>query len=99
MKKLLLFLFIITSLSSFSQVEDAWVFLKDKPKSSTFLSNPLTMLSQRALDRRSENFVPLDEKDVPVDEDYLDDLKADANLTVLGKSKWLNAVPTNSFSI
>jgi hypothetical protein len=92
MKKLLLFLFIITSLSSFSQVEDAWVFLKDKPKSSTFLSNPLTMLSQRALDRRSENFVPLDEKDVPVDEDYLDDLKADANLTVLGKSKWLNAV-------
>ena len=92
MKKLLLFLFIITSLSSFSQVEDAWVFLKDKPKSSTFLSNPLTMLSQRALDRRSENFVPLDEKDVPVDEDYLDDLKADVNLTVLGKSKWLNAV-------
>ena len=92
MKKLLLFLFIITSLSSFSQVEDAWVFLKDKPKSSTFLSNPLTMLSQRALDRRSENFVPLDEKDVPVDEDYLDDLKSDVNLTVLGKSKWLNAV-------
>jgi subtilisin family serine protease len=92
MKKLLLFIFTITFFNSFSQVEDAWVFLKDKPNKETFLASPLTMLSQRALDRRTKLVIPLDSKDVPIHESYYNQLKNDDNITVLGKSKWLNAV-------
>jgi hypothetical protein len=92
MKKLLLFLFTATFFSSFSQTEDAWLYLKDKPNSTAFLANPLQMLSQRSLDRRITQNIALDEKDVPVDATYYNQLKNEVNVTVLGKSKWLNAI-------
>lgn len=92
MNKLLLFLLIFNSSITFSQTEDAWLFLKDKPNEATFLANPLTMLSQRALDRRNNQNIVLDSKDVPVDENYYNQLKNEGTITVLAKSKWLNAV-------
>ena len=94
MKKLLLFLFITTFFNSFSQEEkeDAWIFLKNKPKENTYLANPLTMLSQRSLDRRNSLHISLDSKDVPVDIDYYNQIKNDGNISVLAKSKWLNAI-------
>ncbi|PQJ73271.1 S8 family serine peptidase [Polaribacter butkevichii] len=91
MKKLLLFLFIATFFNAKAQ-EDAWVFLRDKPNQATFLESPLTMLTQRALDRRTKLNIPLDIKDVPVDENYYNQIKNDVNITVLAKSKWLNAI-------
>ncbi|WP_435685119.1 S8 family serine peptidase [Polaribacter sp.] len=72
--------------------EDAWLFIKDKPQETSFLENPILMLTQRALDRRSRLNIPLDSKDVPVDETYYNQLNNDETVTVLGKSKWLNAV-------
>ena len=91
MKKLLLFLFLAAVFQTHSQ-EDAWVFLKDKPNKATFINNPLKMLSQRALDRRSKLVIPLDFIDIPVDETYYNQIKNDGNVTVLAKSKWLNAI-------
>jgi serine protease AprX len=92
MKKMLLFLFAISFFSTFAQTEDAWVYLNDKPNSATFLQNPLQMLSQRSLDRRTTQNISLDLKDVPVDITYYNQLKNNVNIIVLGKSKWLNAV-------
>ena len=92
MKKMLLFLFAISFFSTFAQIEDAWVYFYDKPNSATFLQNPLQMLSQRSLDRRTTQNISLDLKDVPVDITYCNQLKNNENITVLGKSKWLNAV-------
>ncbi|MEE9407795.1 MAG: S8 family serine peptidase [Polaribacter sp.] len=92
MKKILfLFSFLICT-SLFSQQEDAWLFLIDKPNRTTFLENPLTMLSQRALDRRNAQNIALDVLDVPVDESYFNQLKGEGNIIVFAKSKWLNAV-------
>ena len=94
MKKLFLLYTILFSLQISSQetIEDAWIFLKDKPNKEAFLANPLTMLSQRALDRRNNQRVDLDSLDVPIHKPYYDQLKNDANVIVLGKSKWLNAI-------
>ncbi|PQB06525.1 peptidase S8 [Polaribacter filamentus] len=92
MKKMLLFLFSISFFSTFVQTEDAWVYFYNKPNSATFLQNPLQMLSQRSLDRRTTQNISLDLKDVPVDITYYNQLKNNENITVLGKSKWLNAV-------
>ncbi|WP_405605156.1 S8 family serine peptidase [Polaribacter sp. Asnod1-A03] len=91
MKNLLLFLFLMISFQIVSQ-EDAWVFLKDKPNKTTFLENPLSMLTQRALDRRIKLNIELDEIDVPIDEDYYSQLKNETTISVLAKSKWLNAI-------
>jgi serine protease AprX len=92
MKKTLLFLILLSSLSVFSQIEDAWVYFNDKPNSATFLANPLTMLSQRAIDRRMAQSIALNIQDVPVYQPYIDQIVASSGITVLAKSKWLNCL-------
>ena len=92
-KKFLLMHILFIYFSVYSQEnEDAWVFMKDKPNSDTFLANPLQMLSQRSIDRREKSNIPIDEKDVPIHQVYYTKLKNEVTIAVLGKSKWLNAV-------
>lgn len=92
MKKFLLLIVLFISYNSFAQVQDAWVYFADKPNASTFLANPLTMLSQRALDRRIAQNISLDNTDVPIYQPYIDQVDAFLGITVMAKSKWLNAV-------
>jgi hypothetical protein len=91
MRKIVVFLFLVSSFVGFSQ-EDAWVYFKDKPNSETYLSNPLTMLSQRALDRRTAQGIALDLKDVPIYQPYIDQVAASTGIVVKAKSKWLNCI-------
>lgn len=92
MKKLLIFLSIIAfSCNLFSQ-EDAWVYLTDKDNESTYLASPLLMLTQKAIDRKERHGVPIDARDVPVNETYISALKNATGITVLAKSKWFNTV-------
>ncbi len=89
--KLLLF-FLFTSITISAQIEDAWVYFNDKPNSAYYLSNPLEMLSQRALDRRTTQGIALDVIDVPIEQTYIDQITAATGITVMAKSKWLNAL-------
>jgi serine protease AprX len=89
-KLLLLFAFLISS--QFFAQEDAWVYLKDKPNSETYLATPLTMLSQRALDRRARQNIEVDVIDVPIDDAYYSQIESASGITVKAKSKWLNAI-------
>ncbi len=91
MKKILLFLFIVSSFVCFSQ-EDAWVYFKDKPGSQAYFDNPLTMLTQRALDRRTNQGIILDIKDIPIFQPYIDEIIISTGISVKAKSKWLNCV-------
>ena len=91
MRKIYLFLFLVSSFVGFSQ-EDAWVYFKDKPGAQTYLDNPLTILSQRALDRRSNQGIALDSKDVPIYQPYIDQVATATGITVKAKSKWFNCV-------
>ena len=92
MKKLIPLFAFFFCLQTMAQQEDAWIFLKDKPSSATYLATPLTMLSQRALDRRSKQSISLDLKDVPIETTYYSQIKGTTGITVLAKSKWLNAI-------
>ncbi len=76
----------------FSQTEDAWVYLHDKPDSTYYYNHPLQMLSRRALERRQRMGIRLDQRDIPVHRDYLTAISSANGITVMGKSKWLNAV-------
>ena len=89
-KLLLLFAFLISS--QFFAQEDAWVYLKDKPNSETYLATPLKMLSQRALDRRARQNIEVDVIDVPIDDAYYSQIESASGITVKAKSKWLNAI-------
>lgn len=91
MKKLFPLLVFLLSLQTTAQ-EDAWVYLNDKPSASTFIANPLTMLSQRSLDRRTRQNIALDNIDVPIEATYYSQIKNATGITILAKSKWMNAI-------
>jgi len=92
MQKFLFFVLFTITFPIFSQTEDAWIFFTDKPQATSFLNNPLSMLSQRALDRRSRHNIPLDITDVPIDNNYLNQIKSATGIIYMAKSKWMNAV-------
>lgn len=81
----------VSSFVVFSQ-EDAWVYFKDKPDFQTYFDHPLTMLSQRALDRRTNQGIALDIKDVPIFQNYINAVTNSPGITVKAKSKWLNCL-------
>ena len=92
MKKIMLLMVLLfTATFCFSQ-EEAWVYFKDKPDNDFYLSNPLEMLSQKALDRRTKQGIALDDKDVPLHQPYIDVVASSVGITVMAKSKWLNAL-------
>lgn len=92
MKKVLLLPLLLFIVALCFGQEDAWVYFKDKPESDFYLSNPLQMLSQKALDRRDKQGIALDEKDVPVYQPYIDTITSSAGIIVMARSKWLNAL-------
>lgn len=90
-KSLLLFIVLYCQFSLFAQ-QDAWVYLTDKQNVATAISNPLSILTQKAINRKNAHAVSIDERDVPVNETYIAQLKNTVGITVLAKSKWFNAV-------
>lgn len=91
MKYSFTFLLLVVCSAMFSQ-EDAWVYFKDKPDSQVFLDKPLDILTQRSLNRRTNQNISLDVTDVPVAKSYISQIKASSGITVMTKSKWLNAL-------
>lgn len=72
--------------------QDAWVYFVDKQNVSQYLANPVTILTQKAIDRKERYNIAIDERDVPVNENYISQIKVQEGITVLAKSKWFNAV-------
>ncbi|RTZ05277.1 T9SS type A sorting domain-containing protein [Flavobacterium sp. GSP27] len=91
MRKFYLFFFLFITTVCFSQ-QDAWVYFNAKPNSQFYVDSPLKMLSQRALDRRSNQNIALDFKDIPVEASYVNQVKSTSGITVMAKSKWMNAI-------
>jgi hypothetical protein len=90
-KKILPFLLFLASFGGFAQ-QDAWVYFNGKPDSATYLANPLTMLTQKSLDRRIAQNIDLDVKDLPIFPSYITQISTASGITVMAKSKWLNAL-------
>lgn len=90
-KETLLFFLLWLPLLTTAQ-EDAWVYLTDKVDVANAIANPLTILTQKAIDRKSNHGVTIDDRDVPVNEVYITQLKNATGITVMAKSKWFNAV-------
>lgn len=91
MKNIFLILSLVSSFYGFSQ-QDAWVYFNAKPDFQTYYDNPLTMLTQRALNRRLNQGIAIDFKDVPIYQPYVDQIIASPGITVKAKSKWLNCL-------
>ncbi|WP_420572455.1 S8 family serine peptidase [Kordia sp.] len=92
MKKLIVLCIVCITQFSNAQTEHAWVYFTDKPNVANALANPTTILTQKAIDRKNNHGVAIDERDVPVNEMYISQIKIQQGITVKAKSKWFNCV-------
>ena len=88
-----LLLFLTVTLFAQSQIATNiyWVQFKDKNGSPYSIDNPEAYLSPRALQRRANQGIAIDEYDIPVNPQYLQAV-ADCGAQLLNPSKWLNGV-------
>ena len=94
MKRLsLLLLLFMASLFAEAQIATNiyWVQFTDKNDSPYSIDNPEAYLSPRALQRRANLGITVDEYDIPVNPQYLQAV-ADCGAQLLNPSKWLNGV-------
>ncbi|MEM9897267.1 MAG: S8 family serine peptidase, partial [Bacteroidota bacterium] len=79
-----------------SQVNRYFIYFTDKA-SETYpysIAKPDTFLTQRAIERRTEQGITISENDLPVDPSYVQGLK-DVGADVYFTSKWLNGALAN----
>ena len=91
MNKIFFIALFLLNFFSYSQ-EDAWVYFNDKPNAAIQLNTPLNFLTQRALDRRTNQGIVLNENDVPIHQPYMDGITNARGITVKAKSKWMNCL-------
>lgn len=93
MRKTLLLL--LLAVAAFAQAQIAtdiyWVQFTDKANSPYSIDNPEAFLSQRALQRRANQGIGIDEYDLPVNPQYLQAV-ASCGAELINPSKWLNGV-------
>ena len=83
---------VLLGLNSFGQnPQKFWIGFEDKYNTPFTLSDPIQFLSQRSLDRRTNQGIALDEKDLPVDPNYVAQVSA-VGASILHQSKWFNGV-------
>ena len=98
MKKIIQIYFLFFFSFVFSQTELVFVYFKDKPNASSFLANPLSELTQKALDRRTNLGIAITAQDAPIEPTYIQNIQ-NLGFTVTDKSKWLNGVAVNATSV
>ncbi len=91
MKKLFLIAFLF-NLTLNAQEEHAWVYFKDKANVQQALENPSSILTQKAIERKALRGNSIDERDVPVNEEYISVIKGREGIAVKAKSKWFNCI-------
>jgi serine protease AprX len=94
MQKLFLLLtFIIFILNeSNGQFTKRVVFFTDKNETPYNLKNPSAFLSSRSVERRTKYNITTDSTDLPVITRYINSILKTGTVTLLGKSRWLNAI-------
>ena len=97
MRKIIQLYFLLFFSFAFSQTELVFVYFKDKPNASIFLSNPLSELTQKSINRRTKFNIPITEQDAPIESIYIQNIE-NLGFTVTDKSKWLNGVAVNATS-
>ena len=97
MRKIIQLYFLLFFSFAFSQTELVFVYFKDKPNASIFLSNPPSELTQKSINRRTNLNIPITEEDAPIESTYIQNIE-NLGFTVTDKSKWLNGVAVNATS-
>ena len=80
------------TLAGFGQYSKWIIQFTDKNNSPYHIANPNAYLSSKAIARRNRHRIPVDDKDLPVNPDYIKQVLSKGNITFLSESKWLNQI-------
>lgn len=93
MKKWLLLLLLLRFADDVcAQYSKHVIFFTDKNETGFSLNNPSAFLSAKSIARKTRYQVPIDSNDLPVVQWYVDSVRLAGVVTILGRSRWLNAV-------
>ncbi|MBR4917766.1 MAG: S8 family peptidase [Bacteroidales bacterium] len=96
MKRLILLCVLLGSLMVNAQIAPTTcyrIYLSDKNNTPYSIDNPSAYLSARALAKRARFNIPITEQDLPVNPQYLQQIRVlDNDIRVLCVSKWMNTV-------
>lgn len=99
MKKInaVLLLLLLFAVSNAQEYAKYWVQFKDKSGSPYSVSAPEAFLSERAIQLRQKHHIPIDERDIPVNAAYIQQVLAvDSNMRLCTQSKWMNGITVYS---
>lgn len=88
-------LLLLVSISAVGQDNRYIVYFKDKAGTPYEISNPIQFLSQRAIDRRQRQSIPITEEDIPVNTSYIGEVQA-AGARPFFSSRWMNCLLVES---
>lgn len=99
MRKILLFALLIGYLGLEGQIAPNTYYLQftDKNGSPYSINNPSAFLTQRAIQRRIKQNIPVTENDIPVNPQYISGVAA-TGATILFPTKWLNGLTIQTSS-
>ena len=92
--RVILFIIVYTfiNITAFAQFSKYIIRFKEKNNSPYSLSNPSQYLSAKALQRRANQNISIDSTDLPVNTSYIQSVLNTGAVTLLNRSKWLNAI-------
>ena len=77
---------------SFAQTSKTYLIVfKDKNNSEYSVAHPEKYISEKSIARRQKQNIAINERDLPVNTDYINDVK-NTGVTVVNHSKWMNAI-------
>jgi subtilisin family serine protease len=82
----------LSSVKLFAQYPKWIIQFTDKNNSPYSLNQPIAYLSQKAIDRRTKQQIPIDSSDLPVNSSYIQQVLAKGNVTYLSQAKWMNQI-------
>ena len=92
MRTILILLTLLSMLQISAQEQNYWVLLSDKSATPYSIDNPAEFLSQRAIDRRDNQEIAIDQRDLPVDPAYINQVSDIEGVTIRYSSRWFNAI-------
>ncbi|WP_010521084.1 S8 family peptidase [Aquimarina agarivorans] len=92
MKKIFLFGCILLGEIVAAQSELAWVFFNEKPDAESRINTPEKFLTLKAIERKRRHKIKVDDRDLPLEQEYITKIKNQSGITFLASSKWFNGI-------
>ncbi|HDR51901.1 MAG TPA: hypothetical protein ENN90_09850, partial [Mariniphaga anaerophila] len=97
MKQIFLVIFFLVLVLVEAHAQYYWVGFTDKNDSPWSLSMPEAYLSERAIQRRTDQNIPIDSLDLPVNSTYMMQV-IQLGAKFIHSSKWLNGITVQALS-